>query len=85
MDKIILVVYLNYSHLTQYQFDKKLIDLKQMLGYNSVDIVTYIIPVNDSPTRVECVNPKLVSGEEYQKAKIVLDDIEQKLKTLSEK
>lgn len=85
MEKIILIIYLNHSNLSQFEFNQKLDDLKQMLGYNSVDIITYILPVNDSPTRVECVNPKLVSGEEYQKAKNVLDEIEQKLKTLSEK
>lgn len=83
MEKIILIIYLNHSNLSQFEFNQKLDDLKQMLGYNSVDIITYILPVNDSPTRVECVNPKLVSGEEYQKAKNVLDEIEQKLKTLS--
>ena len=85
MEKIILIIYLNHSNLSQLEFNQKLVDLKQMLGYNRVDVIHYIIPVSDSPTRVECVNPKLVSGEEYQKAKIVLDDIEQKLKTLSEK
>ena len=85
MEKIILIIYLNHSNLSQLEFNQKLVDLKQMLGYNNVDVIHYIIPVNDSPTRVECINPKLVSSEEYQKAKNVLDEIEQKLKTLSQK
>jgi hypothetical protein len=37
------------------------------------NIISYWIPVREGETRVECINPKLVSQEDFTEAKQVLD------------
>ncbi len=37
------------------------------------NIISYWIPVREGETRVECINPKLVSQEDFTEAKRVLD------------
>jgi hypothetical protein len=37
------------------------------------NIISYWIPVREGETRVECINPKLVSEEDFTEAKRVLD------------
>lgn len=39
------------------------------------DIISYIVPVKDEPTRIECVNPKLLKDDDnaWDNVKKILD------------
>ncbi len=67
MDKLILVFYISC--------DIPHDQLHQQLEEQTKDtnILFYVIPSEDSRTRVECINPKLVSTADYVEAKAALD------------
>jgi hypothetical protein len=70
MDKLILVFYIDVGNLAS----EDIPDYMKNISKNMVDenIINYIIPVR-TETRVECLNPKLVSLEDYTKAKKILE------------
>jgi hypothetical protein len=72
MNKIILVHYINVGNLKTNDVQQYLEKVKNALFIKNKDIINYIIPVK-SETRIECLNPKLVSDEDYSKAKDLLD------------
>lgn len=51
---------------------KQLLESVQEMIPKDKGIISYIVPVQ-SDTRVECLNPKLVSDEDYKEAKKLLD------------
>ncbi len=73
MDKIILVHYIGIGNLNMCECDEHLTKIKNMLN-NDENIIHYIIPMRgEENTRIECLNPKLVSEEDYQQAKDMLN------------
>ena len=73
MEKIILVVYVNVSNI---KITKRAIFMKKVTNKLSKEedgIISYFIPIENGETRIECLNPKLVSEEEFSKAKEILD------------
>ncbi len=90
MDKIYLVFYLGVKNFKDYKYDEimdKYKDLIRRMEHENHDLITITIPDMDSHnTRVECINPKLISKEEYSKISDIierstklLDDFEKKL------
>ena len=71
MNKIILVYYINVSGKSTMKAKQILADLSQNL-IKSDDILNFIFPILSGETRVECINPKLVSGEEFENALDIL-------------
>jgi hypothetical protein len=80
MNKLILVIYVNISNIQSTEsIHSYLSEMTKVIGQQDNGIIHYIFPVTDSPTRVECINPKLVLEDEYQTAKHILDDNEKKV------
>ena len=80
-EKLILVYYVNMANLGKrkiYEHLQKLI--KTNLLPTDPNIITSIIPVRDRETEVVCINPKLLSNDEYQAARQLTEDYNQKLK-----
>lgn len=74
MEKIILVHYINIGNMDYSDIDKFMEEITVKFSPKEEDnIISYWIPVNNGETRVECINPKLVSEEDYSEAKKVLD------------
>ena len=74
MEKIILVHYINIANMNYNDVNKFMEEVVVKFSPKEEDnIISYWIPVNNGETRVECINPKLVSEEDYLEAKIVLD------------
>ena len=71
MEKIILGVYLNVGNIPPKDVDgfvHKVID-----QIKNDDVITYVMPVRDEPTKIEILNPRLVSEYEYKTAAEVLE------------
>ena len=74
MEKIILVHYINIGNINYNDVNKLMEEITVKFSPKEEDIIIcYWIPVNNGETRVECINPKLVSEEDYSEAKKVLD------------
>lgn len=65
-DTVILVFYLSTSvHIPQ--------QVEEMRKSIPTEVVTFFIPT-DGETRIECINPKMITGEEYVHVKKILDE-----------
>jgi hypothetical protein len=74
MEKIILVHYINVGNIDGNDVSKIMEDVVKKFSPKEEDnIISYWIPVREGETRVECINPKLVSQEDFTEAKRVLD------------
>jgi hypothetical protein len=74
MEKIILVHYINVGNIDGNDVSKIMEDVVKNFSPKEEDnIISYWIPVREGDTRVECINPKLVSQEDFTEAKRVLD------------
>ena len=74
MDKIILVHYINIDGVPNSNLGEMMGLVKESLAKDA-DIISYIVPVRDEPTRIECVNPKLLKDNDdaWDNVKRVLD------------
>jgi hypothetical protein len=70
-DKLILVHYVAVGNHTRQRAVEELSEFMKMVPKDD-SVLTYVLPTLDD-TRVECINPKLVSEEDYGKIKDVLD------------
>ncbi len=74
MEKIILVHYINVGNIDGNDVSKIMEDVVKKFSPKEEDnIISYWIPVREGETRVECINPKLVSQEDFTEAKQVLE------------
>jgi hypothetical protein len=73
-EKIILVHYINVGNINSNDVAEIMKDIVNKFSLKEEDnIISYWIPVREGDTRVECINPKLVSEEDFVEAKRVLD------------
>lgn len=74
MNKIILVHYINIDGVPTRDLPQMMELVKESLAKDA-DIISYIVPVKDEPTRIECVNPKLLKNNDdaWDNVKRVLD------------
>jgi hypothetical protein len=73
-EKIILIHYINVSNIDSNDVSKIMEEIINKFSPKEEDnIISYWIPVREGETRVECINPKLVSEEDFTEAKQVLD------------
>lgn len=74
MEKIILVHYINIGNIDANVVSKIMeYVVKKFLPKDEDNIISYWIPVREGESRVECINPKLVSQKDFTKAKRILD------------
>jgi hypothetical protein len=69
MDKIILVFYIFVGELSPMRVEELLDELKSHYfgEWESENTLAYWIPVQEGDTRVECINPKLVGPEDWDR------------------
>lgn len=70
-EKLILVYYINLGNVSRPKSQLILEMISKNLTLEETHSI--IIPIKDGDTKVECINPQLVSEEEYQSAKNVLE------------
>lgn len=80
MNKIILVHYIWVGNAAIEQVEDKFNKLKNNFQHIEEDnIISYWIPIKEGDSRVECINPKLVSEEDFNQAKLALDKAQLKI------
>jgi hypothetical protein len=73
-EKIILIHYINVGNIDGNDVSEMMENIVNKFSPKEEDnIISYWIPVREGDTRVECINPKLVSEEDFTEAKRVLD------------
>jgi hypothetical protein len=73
-EKIILIHYINVGNIDGNDVSEMMGNVVNKFSPKEEDnIISYWIPVREGETRVECINPKLVSEEDFTEAKRVLD------------
>lgn len=74
MDKIILVHYINIDGVPNNDLARMMEMVQESLAKDA-DIISYIVPVRNEPTRIECVNPKLLKNNDdaWDNVKRILD------------
>lgn len=82
MDKLILVIYVNVAKQSPRDIDETMQRVRDHLDPKDENILSYYMPVFSGDNRVECINPKLVSEDDYVQAKEALDTMIEKLKTI---
>lgn len=73
MNKIILVAYVNISQINDGMIFDELVKIHQTLSSLDENVRSLVIPIREGETRVECINPQLVSEEKYKEAEAVVD------------
>tara|TARA_R110000772_G_C13310268_1_gene440136 strand:- start:39335 stop:39613 length:279 start_codon:yes stop_codon:yes gene_type:complete len=86
IDKLILVHYIDVGNMDNDMLSEFIEEVTNKLTFEEEEMVfPYFIPIRGE-SRVECINPKLVSEEDYSHAKEVLDNTQEALKAfLNEK
>ena len=76
-DDLILVAYVNVSGIDGADVPEYLDNCGKMLSAgNDGSISFYVIPIWHGENRLDCINPKLVSEEEYEKTRNACKEIQ---------
>lgn len=78
-DTLLLIFYINVKHLDATDVVKYINEEDEYLREKCEGARYFIIPVEDSETRVECINPKYLSKEEWQSIRDKVDRIKSSL------
>ena len=79
-DKLILAFYINVDGIDQYDIPEYLNDAREGLTSNLDDsVISYFIPIEGENSKVDCINPSFIDGDEYEAAKEKLDNAVKKL------
>lgn len=86
-DKLFLVIYLNVGDIPNGDVSRLLMNYENNLnGTYDESIEKIIVPLRQGETRVECINPVLLTEEQYketeEKVKSLRKKVEEALKTL---
>ena len=86
-DKLFIVVYAGVHGFGDQTVSEILANIAHHMQYDD-SVNTLIIPTRDSETRVECINPVLLSEEQYEetrkKIERLTEKVEEAIKTLKE-
>ena len=77
-DKIILVVYVNISYIDIADVAEYMYKITDAITFDD-SVLRLFIPIRDSETRIECINPKRISDEEYIKVSELVENAQNML------
>ena len=84
-DKLFLVIYVGVNGFCDQTISEILGNVTGHIKYDD-SVNTLIIPTRDSETRVECINPVLLTEEQYEETRKrvenLTEEIEEAIKTL---
>ncbi|MCK9447194.1 hypothetical protein M0Q50_10110 [bacterium] len=76
MEQLILVFYINIDNMSTQRAMEYLQDIQENVKNKPEGSIQYIIPVKDQETKIECINPKIVTEEQYNEILEKLNSIE---------
>lgn len=84
-DKIFIVAYIDVRHINELDIVPYIEATASAIKFDD-SVVRLLIPTRDSETRIECINPVLLTEEQYkdveEKINALKQEVEEKLKTL---
>lgn len=83
MEKLILVVYIYVGNINESELEKFMDRVVQSLRDETRDII--VIPVRNGETRVECINPKIISEDEYGRVLEIVNEAKDKIEEFIKK
>ena len=82
-DKLIVVFYFNVSKYNKIDVPSILYKVERYIKFDD-SVHSFVIPVYDGESRVECINPKLINEEDYKKVEKQLIEIKNKYNSFIE-
>ena len=81
IDKIILVFYINTNNLPTNDVSDYIDEIIKMLHDEEEEkkVKKYFIPIDDGESRIECINPKVITPDEYKRVEKVLEEMETRM------
>lgn len=73
MENMIIVFYVAVGKMRGEKLAKYMRLVAECLTLKEPNVISYFIPVTKGDTRVECINPKLLTEDEYAAAKSGMD------------
>jgi len=73
MEQMILVFYINVDGMSRQQAEEGIYQFSKVK--HPEGSIQYFLPVKNQPTKVECINPKMITDEQYENMKKELEDI----------
>ena len=67
MDKLIIAVYLNVRNMTMEEIREFMVRTRDTVSSPTNEYITMVVPVKNKDTRIECLNPKYITGDEINK------------------
>ena len=84
-DKIFIVAYIDVRRINESDIVPYIEATASAINFDD-SVVRLLIPTRDSVTRIECINPVLLTEEQYkdveEKINALKQEVEEKLKTL---
>lgn len=80
-DKLLIVAYINVQGIKDLSVPEILNGVEERLEYDE-SVNTIIVPTRFSETRIECINPVLLTDEQYQETRDKLEKLTEQLKEL---
>lgn len=81
MNKTIIVIYLNVAGKARSRAKEVIANYRNKF-VDTDDIIHYILPVRDQPTKVECINPRFLTEKEYKEIADRIDVYTKKLELI---
>jgi hypothetical protein len=82
MEDLILVVYIGIKNVPPPELDNFINRVVDIMESNPNHPLTYYIPVQEQDSRMECLNPRIISKEELISTKKTLEEITKILEEL---
>jgi hypothetical protein len=84
-DKLFLVIYLNIASIPSQDVVEYINKVTEVIKFDD-SVLRLIVPVRGEETKIECINPVLLTEEQYKDAEEKINTlkqiVEEKLKTL---
>lgn len=81
MEKILIVIHVGIKNLDSAQIQNYFQQISKSLPQKEDGFFSFIIPDRESDSvKIECLNPVLMKEEDYDKVKIKLESLNEKLK-----
>ena len=78
-DKLMIVFYVNIAPIDSAYVSEYLFKFARATMFDE-SIVRLVIPVREGETRVECINPQLITEDKYKEVEEAIEKIKEKLK-----
>lgn len=78
-DRLIIVIYVNIAPIDSAYVSEYLYKIAKATMFDE-SIVRLVIPVREGETRVECINPQLITEDKYKEVEETVEKLKEKLK-----